>query len=131
MRRSNTADRDRNATYFSQGHAVQGFGQAVPVGLAAEQAVHDDDGRLVPGVSHRLMQRVGHVYGPGARAVRPWAVGERRAAVLAEKRGERPAAQRLLGLDHFIAADVALRIRSSSAARPANVAIATPEPAHR
>lgn len=85
-------------TYLTQGHVVQGFGQTAPVGLAAEQPVHDDDRRLVPGVGHRLVQRVRHVHGPGAVG------GGRRAAVLADDRGGRPAAQqrRRPGLDHGV-----------------------------
>lgn len=88
----------KTATYFSLGHSVQGFGQTAPVGLAAEQPVHDDDRRLVPGVGHRLVQRVRHMHGPGAVG------GGRSAAVLAEQCGGRPATQqkRRLGLDHGV-----------------------------
>lgn len=47
-------------TYFSTGHGVQRFGQTVPVGLAAEQAVHDDQRRLLADVGRRLVGRVRH-----------------------------------------------------------------------
>lgn len=76
---------------------MQRFGQAAPVGLGAEQPVHDDDRRLVaPGAGHRLVQRVRHGHGHRAGTVR-------RAAELGEEqRGGLAAApqQRRVGLDH-------------------------------
>jgi len=42
-------------TYFSMGHVVQGFGQTVPVGLAAKQTMHDDDRRFLSAVCGRLV----------------------------------------------------------------------------
>jgi len=58
-------------TYFSVGHVVEGFGQTVPIGLAAEQTVHDDDRRFWSTVGGRLVRGVRHLDGFQFGAQRP------------------------------------------------------------
>jgi len=50
-----TSFSNRLNTHFSVGHVVEGFGQTVPVGLAAEQTMHDDDRRFSATVGGRLV----------------------------------------------------------------------------
>lgn len=67
----NTCFRNRSNTYFSVGHVVEGFGQTVPVGLAAEQTVHDDDRWFPSTVGGRLVRCVRHFDGFQFGAQRP------------------------------------------------------------
>jgi hypothetical protein len=72
-------------TYFSAGHIVEGFGQTIPIGLAAKQTMHDDDRRFLSTICSRLVRRKRHFDGFQFGAQRP-ATFRSRSALLKQAR---------------------------------------------